>query len=51
MQLDEIIDQLHTLSRTEGGYVLTYDDKRLLAIVASQLSEAQLATLKAEVSD
>lgn len=50
MQIDEIIARLHALSRTEDGYVLTDDDKKLLAIVSNQMSEVALAVLDAEES-
>lgn len=48
MQIDEIIDRIHQLSRAEAGYVLTDEDKRLLAILANQLSAAQMSLLETE---
>ena len=50
MQIDEIITRLHALSRTEDGYILTDDDKKLLAIVSSQLSEVALTLMDEEES-
>lgn len=51
MQIDEIISRLHALSRSDDGYILTNDDKKLLAIVSNQMSEVALALMDAEEAD
>lgn len=45
MEIDEIIDRLHKLSRAEKGSVLTDDDRKLLASAANQMSAVLLAVL------
>lgn len=50
MQIDEVIDRVHTLSRTGFGYDLKDDDKKALAIAANELSKIQHAALDVKES-
>ena len=43
MQIDNLIDQVHKLSRVEPGYVLKDEDRKLLARAANEMSVTQLA--------
>lgn len=50
MQTAELIDRTHELSRSESGYTLTDEDRKLLAVAANELSKIALAELDAKAS-